>query len=139
MVKGYYFSDDNLTGYRKNSAIKLRQELESLGLQYRIAEIGGGEGEVIQQIVAYIDIHSFWLGVFSSLAASYIDRLLSKLYEWYRKNKTKDNDTMQIVNIDVYKGLIKKKSYYVSFRIDKKNHKKEIIKVLRISEGKYKY
>lgn len=118
-----------LEGYKVGAEVELEQELKSLGLIEKQFEGGGGPEEAIQQIVANLSIHDFWVGVISSLAANRIEKILSRLFQWNRKNTTKNNKVQPIVNIYIYSPVKNSKMY--TFSIDKKYSKKEILEILR--------
>lgn len=130
MTNNYYSINASLEGYKDSADTQLSKELETLGFRFKLFEGGGGEGqEIIQQIVAYLSVHEFWVGFFSSLAASRVEKILSKLFEWDQKNKIKDNEKIpKLVIIDIYikPYFGRNKSYSLDFEIDKRITKKEI-------------
>jgi len=130
MKNNVYFIPPNIKGYRKTSFKDLSSLLKEESLNFQEPEIGGGVGEIVRQIIAYITISDFWLGILTNLTANRIERILAKLFKWNKENKNKDNNLPSVVNIYIYPTLTRKENISVSFDIGKKFTKEEILKIL---------
>ncbi|QQG43560.1 MAG: hypothetical protein HYW45_00895 [Candidatus Daviesbacteria bacterium] len=123
----YYSVREDPYIYNKPASSSLAQELEKLGFKYKAGQMGGGgEAEIKEIVVAWLTMKEFWLGVFSSLLASQIEKLLIRLYKWHKSKKIKNGGYIPEVCIFIYPNPLKKKSYTIFFRIDKEYSKKEI-------------
>ena len=123
----YYFTDPDIFGYKNEAYKNLTTELEKMSYKYKEPDgLGGGGGEIIQQIIAYLSIHDLWVGVITGLVVNRIEKLLSMLNKWHIRNKNPDNKLRPIVNIYIHLKSDKRNSFYISFRLDKKYSKKEI-------------
>lgn len=122
-------------GVSGNSRENLNKELEKLGFEYTPPELGGGPVEaIVRQTVALLSLHEFWVGFFSALAASRIEKIMSRVYQWSLENWFKQNVKPEI-EIFVYRG---KKSYKLTLEANKKYFKKEIIELIKQSLKKRK-
>jgi hypothetical protein len=135
-MKNVYIIPPKLEGYTEQAPEELARELYSLGYKKdQEGGLGAGPGEVIQQVVAYINANGFWAGVLGNLLAGRLEKLLGKLYAWYKRNRTKEDKVQQVVNIWVYTGRgAKKIFYFLSFDVSKKYSKNQILRAIKQSE-----
>lgn len=121
-----YYVKEEIIGYKKGSIPELAKELDNLGYKYHVPQMGGGgDGTtaILEQVIAWISYHDFWFGIFTGIAANRLDKLLSKIHLWSKKNKS-DNKYKSVVSIFIKD---RKKEYHsIEFDADKKYTKKEI-------------
>lgn len=131
----YFTIYPNLPEYKSNAQEELKASLESEGYIYHQGSFGGGPGEIKEVIVAWIGMHPLLTGLIVNIVANRIDALLVRFYKWHLKNKKADTNIAPIINITVYPTRLRKKqNYKVSFRIDKKYSKAEI--VIKLKEAR---
>ena len=132
MTDNYYFTDPNVTGYKKSAPVELKEILEKIDFKYKEPDgLGGGGGEVIQQIIAHLSVHDIVVGVVSGLFVSRIEKILSALSAWHNANKNPNNHLRPVVNIYIYSPKDEFNHHNISFRLDKKYSKSEIKKELK--------
>lgn len=128
-----YYLKDEIPGYSVESRNKLASAFENIGFKYYAPQMGGG-GEAlkaIEQVIASLNLHNFWFDIFVGVAANRLDKALSTVYNWFRKNKSK-NKEKPVVEVFIYTPLRGKNNcYYIRFKADKKYSKKEILKLLK--------
>jgi len=131
-VKYGYYIFEPLDGYRVSASKDLVKRLEELGFRYELFEGGGGgeSKEVIHQIIAHLTVDDFWLGVFSSLLASRIEKVLTSLFKWYQANRIKGSTIRQVVTITIKKNK-NLDVYSIDFDIVKKHSHKEILEKIK--------
>lgn len=130
MANKFYYLNLPLEGYKDPEGIELAKELEDSGFKFKLFEGGGGgEGqEIVHRIIAYLSVHEFWVGFFSSLAASQVEKVLLKFFEWHSRNKVKDNDKLPpLVVVNLYPNSSKRNEIItLDFDIRRKYAKNEI-------------
>ncbi|MCX6810501.1 MAG: hypothetical protein NTY30_02040 [Candidatus Berkelbacteria bacterium] len=117
----------------ENSKKSLAAELENLGFVYILPEMGGGPSEVARLLIAWINIHDFWSMLFIGVLVNRIDKLISVIYDWFKKNPPEDKKVEYVVNISVYNL---KDSYTINLKADQKYSKSQIRKIIEQEKNK---
>ncbi len=135
----YYSLRQDLFIYEQTASLSLVKEIEKLGFKYQSGQMGGGGEAAIKEIViAWLTMKELWIGVFSSLLANQIQKILGSLYNWHtsNSNKIKNKKYIPEVCIFIYPHVLSKASYVAFFRIDKKHSKKDIIEEIKKAQDK---
>lgn len=119
----YAFYDPS--GFSDKSVKELSHELEKMGFEYQGGEFGGGV--TVQQIIAWLNIHNFWAGIFTGLAVNRIEAIMRKIYDWFHNNRPAKEDIEYVINISVYEY---KKSYTLTLKAGHKYSKNQIRKLI---------
>ncbi|KKS94996.1 MAG: hypothetical protein UV71_C0015G0026 [Microgenomates group bacterium GW2011_GWC1_43_13] len=122
-----------IEGANKNSSTELTSIFEESGFVFREAESGAGPADIYHQVIAFLSIHVIFTSLLVNITASYIIKILDKLYLWYKNNYPKDSQYLPSINIYLYPMLPKKKNIFMYFNINKKHDKKDIIKKMKES------
>lgn len=115
----------NPAGFTDKSVKELSHEFEKMGFEYQSGEFGGGISA--QQIIAWLNIHNFWAGIFTGLAVNRIETIMGKIYDWFRSNRPAKKDVEYAINISVYEY---KKSYTLTLKAGHKYTKNQIRKFI---------
>lgn len=119
----YTFYDPS--GFSDKSVKELTHEFEKMGFKHQDGEFGGGIP--VQQIIAWLNIHDFWAGIFTGLAVNRIEAIMGKIYEWFCNNRPAKKDVEYAINISVYEY---KKSYTLTLKAGHKYTKNQIHKLI---------
>lgn len=117
----------------EKSKKSLAAEFEHLGFVYIPPEMGGGPAEVARVLIAWLNIHDFWSALFIGILVNRIDKLMSVIYSWSKKNPPEDKKLEYVVNISVYNL---KNSYTLNLRVDQKYSKSQIRKIIEQEKNK---
>ena len=127
----YYFINKNIKCFKNGAVNVLATDLKKIGFQEKPTQLGAGPAEIPQQVIAWLSMHEFWIGVLSSLVANQIEKVLLIFYSWYKNQKISKDKTRPVVSIFVHSRVNKLKTKYLTFYVDQVNSKPEIIKQLK--------
>jgi len=133
MKNSRYVVTPIIQGYKHEAQTNLSKDLEKLGLKYDDqADLGGGPGEIISQVVAHITVKDVWIGVASSAIYEIIKSIITTIYKWHKKNKKPDNNVRPFVNIYVYNE--NKNSFFIECDASKQYSNKDLEKIIDNAE-----
>jgi hypothetical protein len=129
----WYYIKEELDGYTTEERDDLARELEQAGFKYHEAQMGGGAGEVVQQIIASINLNDALGDIFLGIAVNRIDAAITAVWNWKQKHKKKPRKAVkQFIEVFIYTPLRGRANcYYIQFETDKKYTKKEVEEALK--------
>ncbi|HCQ31016.1 TPA: hypothetical protein DIU27_01345 [Candidatus Collierbacteria bacterium] len=130
----YYFVPNYPKAYKKLADRELSAQLERLGFKYRVPELGGGVGEIINHILAYLSIDTTQEAITSGLLTNLIWQVIKNVYQWNKHYSRKNYNSKPSINIYIY-SKNKTKNYFLNIAADKEYKKSEVDKIV-ISEIK---
>lgn len=118
----------------KDSKKSLATEFEKLGFVYIPPEMGGGPTEAARMLIAWVNIHDFWSALFIGVLVNRIDKLVSAICVWSKKNPPEDKKVEYVINISVYNP---RNSYTITLKADQKYSKAQIRKIIEQEKNKH--
>lgn len=112
--------------YKSNSHLTLSKELEKLGFTYKQPEMGGGGGEVINHILAYLSLDTTRDAIASGLLTNLVWKVLETAYNWHKAHKLPNKQINPNINVYIYANN-KQESYFLNLDLNEKPSKKTIV------------
>ena len=135
MAHNKYTTLKGLNGFSDTSISQLNLALEDTGLEYQHPELGGGDLEVVEQVVAWLDLHPTYTGVLVFTTA----KIFRVIRNWYRKNPPKDLQSIkgdkEIKNKASFHIYGKSKNFGFDLDISRDYSYKELYEIIRKSKG----
>lgn len=129
-MKKYYYVSSYPKVYKNSSDKLLSEEIEKLGYIYRTPGLGGGGGEIINHIIAYLSIDTNRDAIITGLLTNSIWEIMKLVYRWHKSNHIKSVKANPSVNIYIYTEN-KTKSYFVNIDAKKEYSENEIENILK--------
>lgn len=129
-MKNTFQGPEKLEEYKDAAARELAQELSSLGFK-EFHDGLGGDAQIIEQVIAYINVHDFWFPLFVGIVANRIDKLISLLLNWNKRNRIKRSKMKQVVYISLYSKFVFKESISIKIDLDKGYSRSEIVTLIK--------
>lgn len=115
--------------YKGSSQLALRHQMDLWGVYQEPTGLGAGPGEVNEIIIAWVSMHPILSSIMLGVIANRIDKMLDYLFHWQKHYVAKKN-VRPVININIHPHIFSKDSYSLTFVINKKHTKQQIINEL---------
>lgn len=109
--------------------------MENIGFEHRTPGLGGGGGEIVNHILAYLSVDTNREAIVNGLLTNIVWEALKLIYKYHRNNCINLEKAKPSVNVYIYSEN-KTKNYFINININEEKSKEEVGKIVKSSTEK---